>query len=71
VLYCAQHLEKGRVCALQYSKHNIYGYGESIDRRDTTVKERANELRNPIDAFFYIINVEALRSDDIVEAIKK
>lgn len=49
--------------------------GEKISKKGrisyTSVKERADELRNPLDAFFYIINVEALRSDDIVEAIRK
>lgn len=49
--------------------------GEKVSKKGkisyTSVKERAEELRNPLDAFFYIINVEALRSDDIVEAIRK
>lgn len=49
--------------------------GEKISKKGkisyATVKERAEELKNPLDAFFYIINVEALRSDDIVDAIKK
>lgn len=36
----------------------------------SSIKERALELRNPLDAFFYIINVECLRSSEIVQAIK-
>lgn len=35
-----------------------------------TMKERAEQLRNKIDEFFIIINIESLRSDDIIEAIK-
>ena len=36
----------------------------------SSIKERALEIRNPLDAFFYIINVECLRSSEIVQAIK-
>ena len=49
--------------------------GEKISKKGnvsyTTIKERAEELRSPLDAFFYILNIESLRSEDIVEAIKK
>ena len=49
--------------------------GEKVSKNGkisyASVKERAAELKNPLDAFFYIINVEMLRSDDIIEAIIK
>lgn len=49
--------------------------GEKINSKGTvtyaSMKERAEELRNPLDAFFYILNIESIRSDDIIEAIKK
>ena len=48
--------------------------GEKINSKGTityaTMKERASELRNPLDAFFYIINIESIRSDEIIDAIK-
>lgn len=48
--------------------------GEKINSKGNisyaTVKERAAELKNPLDAFFYIINIEAIRSDDVIDAIK-
>ena len=48
--------------------------GEKINKKGniiyTSMKERAEELRNKNDAFFYIINIESLRNDDIIEAIK-
>ena len=49
--------------------------GEKISKKGNvsyaSVKERAAELKQPLDAFFYIINVESLRSEDVIEAIKK
>ena len=48
--------------------------GEKISKKGNisyaSIKERANELKEPLDAFFYIINIEALRNDEVVEAIK-
>ena len=48
--------------------------GEKVSKKGNvsyaTIKERANELKQPLDAFFYIINVESLRSDDVIDAIK-
>lgn len=49
--------------------------GEKISRkgniRYAPVKDRAQELLKPLDAFFVIMNVESLRSDDIINALKK
>ena len=49
--------------------------GEKITKKGKvyygSAKERAAELMQPLDAFFYIINVESLRSEIIVDAIKK
>ncbi len=36
-----------------------------------TMKERAEQLRNPIKEFFVIVNVESIRSEEIVKAIKE
>lgn len=48
--------------------------GEKINSKGkvsyATMKERAAELKNPLDAFFYVINIESIRSDDIIDAIK-
>lgn len=35
------------------------------------VEKRLEELKNPIDEFFVITNIETLRNDDIVKALKK
>lgn len=49
--------------------------GEKVSKKGNisyaTVKERASELKNNLDAFFYIINIESLRSEEVVEAIRK
>lgn len=47
--------------------------GEKISRNGTvsyaSVAERAKELKNTLDAFFYIINIESLRDPNVVKAI--
>ncbi len=47
--------------------------GERINRNGNRVwekiSERANQLRNNIDEFFVILNVETLRNDEVVDAI--
>lgn len=49
--------------------------GERINRNGRTtynsMKERAEQLRHKINEFFIIMNVEALRSEDILEAFDK
>ena len=49
--------------------------GEKISKKGNvsyaSVKERAAELINPLDAFFIITNIETLRNDDVIEALKK
>lgn len=35
-----------------------------------SINDRASELMSPIDAFFVIVNIETLRSDDIIKAFK-
>lgn len=61
----------------EIKKHSDLTYrviGEKINRKGNvtyaSIKERAAELREPLDAFFYIINIEAIRSDEVVEALK-
>lgn len=49
--------------------------GERITKKGNTtyasVKERAEELKNPIEEFFIITNIETFRSDEVLEAYKK
>ena len=49
--------------------------GEKISKKgkisSASIAERAKELKEPLDAFFYILNIESLRYKEIVEAIKK
>lgn len=44
--------------------------GKSGKVKYATIKERAEELYNPIDEFFVILNIESLRNDLVIEAIK-
>lgn len=48
--------------------------GEKVNSKGkisySTVNERVQELLSPIDAFFVIINIETIRSDEIIKAIK-
>lgn len=49
--------------------------GEKINKKGTvsyaTIEARARELKEPLDAFFYILNIECLRSPEVIEAIRK
>lgn len=49
--------------------------GKYITRNGTTryrsLKDRAEQLKNKIDEFFVLLNVESLRDEKVVEAIKK
>lgn len=49
--------------------------GEKIGKRGGhsigSTSERAEELKNPIDEFFIITNIETFRSDEIMKAFKK
>ena len=44
--------------------------GKSGKVKYATIKERAEELYNPINEFFVILNIESLRDDLVIEAIK-
>lgn len=59
----------------KYSSLSCRVIGEKINKKGNvsylSVKERAEEIKNPLDAFFYIINIEAARNDLFIEAIKK
>ena len=58
----------------KYSKLPCRILGEKISKKGRvsygSIKERAAELLAPSDAFFLIINIEALRSDEIMNALK-
>lgn len=58
----------------KYSTLSCRVLGEKISKKGKvsygSIKERAAELLAPNDAFFLIINVEALRSEDIMNALK-
>lgn len=59
----------------KHSNLNCRVIGEKISKKGkityTTIKERAKELKEPLDYFFYILNIESLRYDEIINAIKK
>ena len=58
----------------KYSTESCRILGEKITRTGKvnygSIKDRANELMSPIDAFFIITNIETIRSDDILQALK-
>lgn len=58
----------------KYSTESCRVLGEKISKKGkisyASVKERAAELMQPMDAFFIITNIETLRSDEIMEALK-
>jgi len=41
----------------------------TISRTPASIKERVEQLKNPISEFFVIINVESLRDDSVIKAI--
>ena len=59
----------------KYSTESVCVLGEYTTRTGKTryrsLKERAEQLRNPIDEFFVITNLESIRDDRIVEAFQK
>lgn len=59
----------------RHSKLNCRILGERISKKGKysigSVKERLEDLKNPIKEFFIITNIETLRNDDIVKAINK
>lgn len=54
--------ESFRIIGERISKNGNVGY--------TTIKERIEEISTPIDDFFLIVNIETLRSEDFINAIK-
>lgn len=58
----------------QHSNLSCRILGQRINRKGKlvigSVKDRLEELKKPIDEFFIITNVETLRDDDIVKALK-
>lgn len=59
----------------KFSTETSVVIGKYTTRNGTTryrsIAKRAEQIRNKIDEFFVLLNVEALRDDKIVEAIKK
>lgn len=58
----------------KYSKLSCRVLGEKINKKGkisySSIKERAAELMSPMDAFFIITNIESIRSDDVLQALK-
>ena len=56
------------------SRYSCRVIGEKINSKGkisySSTKERAEELYNHLDEFFAVINVESLRSSDVIDAIK-
>lgn len=59
----------------KFSTESAVVLGEHVTRtgsiRYKSMEKRAEQLRNPIDEFFVITNLESLRDDRIIEAFKK
>lgn len=59
----------------KHSNETVKVIGKRINKNGkityATIKERAQEILNPIDEFFIVINIESIRSDDIINAFKK
>lgn len=59
----------------KYSDLSYITIGKKINSKGNiswnSLKDRANQLKNPIDEFFVIINVESLTDDQVIEAINK
>ena len=59
----------------KFSTESAVVLGEYTTRTGTiryrSMEKRAEQLRNPIDEFFIITNIESLRDDRIIEAFKK
>lgn len=57
----------------KFSHNKSINIGKKVSSKGTisyvTLEERANQLMNPIDEFFVIINVESLRDDLVINAI--
>lgn len=58
----------------KYSTLSCRVLGEKVNKKGkvsyASTRERANELFNPIDAFFIITNIETIRSDEVLQALK-
>ena len=59
----------------KFSNESVVVLGEYVTRNGTTryrsVEKRAQQLKEPIEEFFIITNIETLRDNRIVEAFKK
>ena len=57
-----------------FSTESVINIGKYVTRTGTTryrsMTQRAEQLKNPIDEFFVLLNVESIRDPKIVEAIK-
>ena len=59
----------------KYSQYDSVIIGKRVNRNGNvvydTIPQRAEQLKNKIDEFFVILNVESLRDDKIIDAINK
>ena len=59
---------------LQHSDLSCKILGERINKKGKcvigSIADRLNDLKNPIDEFFVITNIETLRNDDIIKELK-
>ena len=59
----------------KFSKESVIVLGEKVSKKGkvsyASVKERAEQLKNKIDEFWIIMNVESLRDEKIIEAFNK
>ena len=59
----------------KFSNETCIILGEKVSRTGTvsfeSISKRIEQLKNPIDEFFVITNIESLRNDKFIEALKK
>lgn len=59
----------------KFSKETFVNIGKYVTKTGTvryrSIEKRAEQLKNPIDEFFCLLNVESLRDTKIIDAIKK
>lgn len=57
-----------------HSDESFRVIGEKVNKKGVSsyapIRERTEELLKPVDEFFLIVNIETLRSDDFIDAIK-
>lgn len=58
----------------KHSNESVRILGKKISKNGkvsySTIKERAAEIMRPMESFFIIVNIESIRNDDVIQALK-